>query len=292
MTLATWMPTEPPAILPTRTAGYYTVLGLHKEPFSTSPDPAFFYESREHRAALTRTLIEIRLKRGLSVILGDVGTGKTTLSRKLFQLLREREDTLFHMILDPAHETEERFLAALVRTFKIGLETATPSILDYREAIKTFLFQRGVQEGKTVVLLIDEAQQLNTLSLEILRGLLNYETNEYKLLQLVLVAQLELLPRVREIRNFLDRVSLKYVLNPLDEHETQELIEFRLTQAGHTGSPPLFTDEAIQEIHRAAQGYPRHIARFCHHALRELVAESKPVVDGAIIRTLMAHEIR
>lgn len=281
-----------PAALPTRTLGYYTVLGLHREPFSTSPDPAFFYESREHRAALTRALIEIRLRRGLSLILGDVGTGKTTLSRKLFQLLREREDTLFHMILDPAYETEELFLTALVRTFKIRLETAMPSILDYREAIKAFLFHQGVQEGKTVVLLIDEAQQLNTLSLEILRGLLNYETNEYKLLQLVLVAQLELLPRVREIRNFLDRVSLKYVLNPLDEHETRELIEFRLAQAGSTGSPPLFTDEAIQEIHRAAQGYPRHIARFCHHALRELVAHSKPVVDGAIIRTLIAHEVR
>lgn len=277
--------------LATSTLGYYTVLGLDKEPFSTSPDPAFFYESREHRAALTRVLIELRLRRGLSLVLGDVGTGKTTLSRKIFQLLREREDTLFHIILEPAYDSEELFLAALVRTFKIEL-TPGASILDYREAIKAYLFEQGVEKGKTVVLLIDEAQKLNTLSLEVLRGLLNYETNEFKLLQLVLVAQLELLPRLREIRNFMDRVSLKYVLNPLDEPQTRELIEFRLKQAGYESGARLFTDEAVSEIHRATQGYPRHIARYCHHALRDLVACNKPVVDGAIIRSLIANEVR
>ncbi|MBI2496299.1 MAG: AAA family ATPase [Candidatus Omnitrophica bacterium] len=271
---------------------YYTVLGLEKEPFSTSPDPEFFYESREHRAALMRLLIEIRLKRGLSLILGDVGTGKTTLSRKLFQLLHERPDTIFHMILEPAYETEELFLDSLLRTFAMKLDTPNPSILDYREAIKTYLFQKGVEEDKTVVLLIDEAQKLNTLSLEILRGLLNYETNEYKLLQLVLLSQMELLPRLREIRNFLDRVSLKYVLNPLDEQGTKELIEFRLKQAGGDSGPSFFTEEAIGEIHRYTHGYPRQIARFCHHALRELVAESKPAVDAQIIRSLITREVR
>ena len=291
--MSTALMSEPhAAVLPTRTVGYYAVLGLNKEPFSTSPDPAFFYESPEHRAALTRVLIELRLRRGLSLILGDVGTGKTTLSRKLFQVLRERTDTHFHMIQDPAFDTEALFLTALVRTFKIELDHPAPSILDYREAIKTFLFQQGVEREHTVVLLIDEAQKLNTMSLEILRGLLNYETNEYKLLQLVLVAQLELLPRLREIRNFLDRVSLKYVLNPLDEPKTRELIEFRLKQAGYDSNRPLFTDDAVREIHRVSQGYPRHIAQYCHHALRELVACNKPVVDGSIIQALIANEVR
>src|SRR5512137_2180017 len=101
---------------------YYTLLGLDKEPFSTSPDPDFFYQSQEHQAALTRLMIEIRLRRGLSVILGDVGTGKTTLSRKLFQMLRAREDMLFFMILDPTYDSEEVFLESLVRTFHIQME--------------------------------------------------------------------------------------------------------------------------------------------------------------------------
>lgn len=271
---------------------YYAVLGLQKEPFSTSPDPNFFYESREHHAALMRLMVDIRLKRGLSVILGDVGTGKTTLSRKLFQLLKEREDIIFHMILDPTHDTEEIFLSSLVRTFKIDVNTAEFSILDYKEAIKKYLFQKGVEENKTVVLLIDEAQKLNALSLEILRVLLNYETNEYKLLQLVLLAQLELLPHLREIKNLWDRISLKYILNPLDERETKELIEFRLKAAGYDSDVPFFGEDAIAAIHRYTQGYPRRIAMLCHNALKTLVMENKPVVDANIIQDIIAKDVK
>ena len=271
---------------------YFKVLGLNKEPFSTSPDPDFFYQSQEHQTAITRLLIEIRLRRGLSLILGDVGIGKTTLSRKLFQMLKEREDILFHMILDPTYETEDLFLDSLTRTFQIDLNKPDPSILDYKEAIKKYLFQKGVEENKTIVLLIDEAQKLNPMSLEVLRILLNYETNEYKLLQLVLLSQLELLPRLREIKNFMDRISLKYIINPLDEKETKEMIEFRIRQAGYNGGVPLFIDEAIAEIYRYTQGYPRRIGMLCHNALKMLVMENKPVVDGRIIRDLIAKEIR
>jgi len=195
---------------------YFKVLGFSKEPFSTSPDPEFFYLSREHETALTNILIEIRLKRGLSVILGDVGTGKTTLSRKLIQELKEREDLVFHIILDPSFANEELFLTYLVRNFEIDISTKhQPNILDLREAIERFLFQKGVAENKTVVLIIDEAQKLNDSTLEILRVLLNYETNEFKLLQLVLLGQLELYSHIVNIANFFDRISFKYVLNPL-----------------------------------------------------------------------------
>lgn len=271
---------------------YFQILGLDKEPFSTSPDPNFFYESKEHQAALMRLMVEIRLKRGLSVILGDVGTGKTTLSRKLFQMLKERDDIIFHMIMDPTFDTEEIFLESLIRTFKIEITTANPSILDYKEEIKKYLFQKGVTENKIVVLLIDEAQKLNSLSLEILRVLLNYETNEYKLLQLVLLAQLELLPHIREIKNLWDRISLKYVLNPLDEQETKEMIEFRLRAAGYNSNLPFFTDEAIAEIYRYTQGYPRRISMLCHNTLKLLVMESKSIVDREIIQNLISREVK
>jgi len=269
---------------------YYKLLGLNKEPFLTTPDPEFFYESKEHKAALLRLIIEIRLRRGLSLILGDVGTGKTTLSRKLFQMCKEREDIIFHMILDPTYETEEIFLDSLIRTFGISLSITNPSILDYKEAVKKYLFEKGVEEKKTVVLLIDEAQKLNVLSLEILRVLLNYETNEYKLLQLVLLAQLEILPRIKEMRNFTDRISLKYVLNPLDEEETGEMIKFRLRKAGYNSKVSFFTDEAIKEIYRYTKGYPRKIAMICHEALKYLVMENKSIVDINIIRKLIAND--
>ncbi len=271
---------------------YYTILGLEKEPFSTSPDPEFFYDSQEHKAALSRLMIEIRLRRGLSLILGDVGTGKTTLSRKLFQMLKAREDIIFYMILDPTFEIEHLFLESMIRTFGINLNKDNPSILDYKDALKKYLFQKGVEEGRTIVLLVDEAQKLNNASLEVLRVLLNYETNEYKLLQLVLLSQIEFLAKVREIKNLMDRISLKYILNPFDEKETREMIEFRLHQAGFNGRAKLFSDEAIAEIYRYTQGYPRRIALLCHNALKALVTTNKPMVDFGIISNLIAEDIR
>lgn len=269
---------------------YYSVLGLHKEPFSNSPDPEFFYESNEHKACLMRVLVEIRLRRGLSVILGDVGVGKTTLSRKLFQMLKERPDILFYMALDPTAQSEELFLESLVRTFNIQDEIKPQaSILDYKEAIKKFLFQKGVEENKTIVFVVDEAQKLNPASLEMLRVLLNYETNEYKLLQLVLFSQLELLPRIKEIKNFFDRIVLKYVINPLDEEETKDMINFRLQKAGFDSELKLFTDEAISEIHHFSQGYPRRINLICHNALRNLITSNKTAIDANLIRELIAR---
>jgi general secretion pathway protein A len=238
-------------------------------------------------------MIEIRLKRGLSIILGDVGTGKTTLSRKLFQMLKERDDIEFHMILDPTYYTEELFLDSLVRTFKIEISKSSPAtILDYKEAIKKYLFEKGVEQKKTVVLLIDEAQKLNPLSLEILRVLLNYETNEYKLLQLVLLSQMELLPQIREIKNLWDRISLKYVINPFDEHETREMINFRLKAAGYNSGVPFFTEDAITTIHHHTQGYPRRISMVCHNALKVLVMENKPVVDTNTIQDLISKDVK
>ena len=271
---------------------YYTLLGLTKEPFSSSPDPEFFFDSYEHHAALMRLLVEIRLRRGLSIILGDVGTGKTTLSRKLFQMLKERQDILFFMIMDPTSHNEELFLESLIRTFNIQIPgVEKPSILDYKEAIKKFLYQKGIEENKIVVLVIDEGQKLNPMSIEALRVLLNYETNEYKLLQLVVFSQVELLPLIKEIKNFYDRIVLKYSLNPLDEQETKEMIEFRLKHAGFNSNLKLFTDEAISEIHRYSQGYPRRVNLICHNALRTLLAENKTVIDIGLIRDLVARGV-
>lgn len=269
---------------------YYAIIGLNKEPFSTSPDPNFFYESSEHRAALMRLVIEIRLKRGLSVVLGDVGTGKTTLSRKLFQMLKERDDIVFHMILDPTFDTEEIFLDSLVRTFNIEITVLKPTVLDYKEAIKRYLFAQGAEQNKTIVLLIDEAQKLNSLSLEALRMLLNYETNEFKLLQLVILGQMELLPRLTEVRNLIDRVSLLYTLTPFGIDETKEMIEFRVRQAGYMGREKLFSESAIREIFKYTEGYPRRIGMLCHKALKLLVMKNKPIVDNEIIKELIEHE--
>ncbi len=269
---------------------YFTALKLNKEPFSTSPDPSFFFRSQEHTTALNRTEIAIRLKRGLSLILGDVGTGKTTLSRALLQSFSDEDDYVFHMILDPDFKSEYQFLAHLSHLF--GLTPFFRSTIDYRESIEKYLFQKCAEEHKTVVLLIDEGQKLSMPLLEILRTLLNYETNEQKLLQLVILSQMELLPKIKKIRNFMDRVSLLYIINPLDERETGEMINFRLRQAGYEGEQSIFTNEAIKKIYQYTQGYPRQIALLCHKAMEYLIMESRETVTADVIDALIMEDMK
>jgi general secretion pathway protein A len=272
---------------------YYKVLGFEKEPFSTSPDPEFFYLSKEHETALTNVLIDLRLRRGMSVILGDVGTGKTTLSRKLIQELKSRDDCIFHIILDPSFESEELFFTSLMRNFEISMPAVEPvTILDLRESLERFLFQKGVTENKTVVLIVDEAQKLNEVSLELLRVLLNYETNEFKLLQLILLGQLELYSKIMTIPNFFDRISFKYTLNPLAFDEAKEMIEFRIRQAGYKANMHIFLDDALRELYQHTRGYPRQITMFCHKALKNLVLKNKFVVDAEIVHELIDEEIK
>ncbi|MFH1782901.1 MAG: AAA family ATPase [Candidatus Omnitrophota bacterium] len=270
---------------------YYKILDIDKEPFSTSPDPEFFYLSKEHETALTNILIELRLKRGLSVILGDVGTGKTTLSRKLIQELKERDDFIFQIVLDPSFENENVFLTSLARNFDINISDNS-SILDIREALERFLFQKGVTENKTVTLVVDEAQKLDQNSLETLRVLLNYETNQFKLLQLVLLGQMELHHKIINIANFFDRISFKYTLNPLDLAETKEMIEFRIRQAGYKANMRLFLDDAIREIYQYSKGYPRQVTMLCHRTLKNLVLKNKFVVDAALVKEVIGEDIK
>lgn len=270
---------------------YYKILGFQKEPFSTSPDPDFFYLSKAHDAALTNILIELRLKRGLGVILGDVGTGKTTLSRKLIQELKNREDCLFHIILDPSFDDPVLFLSCISKNFGIPI-TEHMSILSLREALERFLFQKAVVEGKTVILIVDEAQKLSDSSLENLRVLLNYETNEFKLLQLVLLGQLELQAKIKEIANFFDRISYRGRLEALDFNEMKEMIFFRIKQAGYVSDMNLFLEDALHGIHESTGGHPRQVTMLCHRALKSLLLKNKLVVDAPMIEELIQEDIR
>ncbi len=267
---------------------YLATIQLEREPFSTSPDPKFFYRSNAHYAALNQMEIAIRLRKGLSLILGDVGTGKTTLSRALLQSFYQEDDYCFHLILDPYFKSEYQLLAHLTKIF--GISPFFRSTIDHREAIEKYLYQKCVEEKKTVVLIIDEGQKLSQPQLEVLRTLLNYETNEYKMLQLVILAQMELLPRIKRIKNFMDRVSSKYILNNLDEYETGKMIDFRLRQAGYKGEKSLFSKEAVQKIYQYTQGYPRQVSLICHNATEILIAEDYEQITGEIIDKIIEKE--
>jgi type II secretory pathway predicted ATPase ExeA len=276
---------------------YYQNLGLSKEPFSTSPDPHFFFQSREHDRALTHILIELHLRRGLSVVLGDVGTGKTTLSRKLVQCLRERGDFVVHVVMDPMFRSEQLFLSSLVRNFEAAPpevaaagEAGGPSPLELKELLQRFLYEACVVDNKTVVLIIDEAQKLTPKSLEMLRVILNYETNDSKLLQLVLLGQLELYEKMERMPNFMDRISFKYMLHPLSLAETREMIDFRMRRAGYPARQEFFDTEAVELIHASSGGYPRRVTKFCHQALKEAVIRGSDGVSGDMIREVLDEE--
>lgn len=264
---------------------YFKLLGLSKEPFSTNPDPYFLYMSREYDLALTNILIQLRLKRGLSVVLGDVGTGKTSLSRKIVQELHKREDFIFHVVLNPIFEDEKEFLHYLTKNFQ---GTYLPNlnqirVSELRDRFEKFLFQKNIAENKTVILIIDEAQKLSLETLESLRILLNYETNDFKLIQIVLLGQLELFSKISQIPNFYDRIDFKFSLNPLGFKETKDMIEFRIRQADYKKANYLFLDEAINEIYHYSKGYPRIIIRIAHKCLRSLIfSRNKTVVDRHI----------
>jgi general secretion pathway protein A len=265
---------------------YFKVLGLHKEPFSTSPDPDFLFLSPAHDTALKRLEIQIRLKRGFSLVFGDVGTGKTTISRALVRQFAEEKDVLFFLMLDPSARDEAEFVGNVATL--LGLPFAGgPTLGERRRNIERFLFKTAFEQRKTVVLLIDEGQKIAPENLEVLRTLLNFETNEYKLLQLAIFAQLELLPRIASVPNLIDRASLKYVLNTLDEDETAKLIRFRLVKAGYRGEKDIFSSESAAKIFRASGGYPRKIAVLCHEALERAVMRDTPFVTPDIIDDIL-----
>ncbi len=265
---------------------YYELLGLRQEPFSTTPEPEFYYDSKEHKECLVRLEIALRLKRGLNVVLGGIGTGKSTLSRLLlrnfFQTVNHYE---FYLILDPIWDNELEFLRYLVNLFNI--KTGCQSSSECKNVIKHFLFEKGVVEKKTIALVIDEGQKLTTPFIEVLRTLLNYETNEFKLLQLIIFAQPEFLQVIEKHPNFKDRIATGYMLNPLNKEDTFQLIRHRLLVAGAPKEREFFTKQALELIYYFTQGYPRKIMNLCHHAIIEMLREDAEMVNDTIINDLI-----
>ena len=204
---------------------YFKILNLQREPFGNSPAPEFFFLSTGHVDCLQRLELAIRLRRGLNVVMGDVGTGKTTLCRQLIRKFTESEDDCnefqTHLILDPNFSTPREFLSAVAMTFRLPGAETEESEWQQKENIKKYLFQKGVDEKKTVILIIDEGQKIPYFCREILREFLNYETNENKLLQIIIFAQNEFRQILKSHANFADRVNQFYFLKPLNFRETK-----------------------------------------------------------------------
>jgi general secretion pathway protein A len=257
-----------------------------RNPFSMSPDPHLFYFSAQHVACLQALESSIRLRSGLGVVLGDVGTGKTTVGRILMRLFQDKTDYMFRLILDPQFVDELEFLMHLSRLFNI--KTKANSILEYKESLQSFLYFKGVNEKKIPVLVIDEGQKLSEPMMEVIRGLLNYETNDSKLIQVVVFAQLEFADKIRTMPNFMDRIATSYVLHPFNEDELYRMISHRLRRSGHEDLHRVFTESALKQIYAYSNGFPRKAINLCQQAYLAKITEQLTIID----EDLLARNVR
>ena len=260
---------------------YFELLGLTREPFSNSPDPVFFFESQNHAKSLHRLEIAVRLRRGLNVCLGPIGSGKSTLCRTLIQGMANDPAIVPHLILDPTFSTARELLVTLHTRFLRASPPPEATHREMMEALQQPLFQEAQESRIILVLIIDEGQKLVPPCLEVIRELLNYETNETKLLQVIIFAQEEFDVVLTEVPNFQDRINEFCRLTPLNFRDTRALIRHRLSLAGT--SRELFTWPAYWSMYQASRGTPRKIMHLGHKALMTLIVNNKSKVNRNVV---------
>lgn len=277
---------------------YFKIFNFNKEPFSNSPDPDFFFHSRQHVGYLQKLELAIHLRRGLNVIIGDVGTGKTTLCRQLIRKFADADYIQTYLLLDPFFNSSLEFLSTLTKMFGIPEPEAGATEWRFRELIKKYLFRQGVDKRQTVILIIDEGQKIPDFCLEILREFLNYEINEHKLLQIVIFAQKEFDQIIKKYANFADRINIRLFLGPLDFKETRKMIQFRLEHASEDVKPfSMFSGPALWAVYRATGGYPRKIINLCHQIMLALIIQNRsragwPLVHSCVKRISTGRQQR
>jgi general secretion pathway protein A len=257
---------------------YEEFYGFVQPPFTLAPDPRFLYRSESHDEAITGLLQAIRRREGFIVLAGDIGTGKTTVCRALLQQLDTT--TFTSLILNPFLSVEELLREILLDFGVVSREAvrsgrlATATKHDLISALHEFLLSLIAIRGSGV-LIIDEAQHLSPEVLEQIRVISNMETNESKLLQIVLVGQLNLLDALGDapMRQLDQRVSLRALLKPLTRHEVEAYIAHRLSVARGTTTVN-FEPEALDLVHEYSGGVPRVINLLCDRALM-IAADSR-----------------
>lgn len=235
--------------------------GLKTQPFNITTDTELFFESRSHREALASLIYGVEERKGMLLITGEVGTGKTTLCRALMERLPKTVRT--SLILNP-YFSEVQLLQAIVEDF--GLVPEKKTRLDIVKKLDSFLIEASLNQGNAV-LVIDEAQNLKPRQLEQIRLLSNLETKHGKLLQIVLVGQPELKTKLRQfdLRQIYQRIVVKYEIQPLDADDTRAYVDFRLARSG-TQSVTLLP-ECYAIIQEFSKGIPRLINLLCDRAL-------------------------
>jgi general secretion pathway protein A len=253
---------------------YLSYFGLSDNPFSIAPNPEYLFMSPIHKEALAHLTFGLRESGGFVMLTGEVGTGKTTVSRKLMQQLPA--NTQVAMILNPSLSALE-LLATICDELEIGYSDNKPSLKYFTDKILKKLAANH-EQGLSTILIVDEAQHLLPEVLEQLRLLTNLETNREKLLKVVLIGQPELqqLLKRNELRQLAQRITARYHLLPLTASEVKQYVSHRLGVAG--GDNTIFSQATLQAVYQITGGIPRVINLLCDRALTLTYTKQDPVV--------------
>jgi general secretion pathway protein A len=258
---------------------YQEFYGLKEKPFVLTPDPQFLYLGEGHRTALESLIYGIKQREGFMVIVGDIGTGKTTICRTLLEKLDGdvKAAFIFNSFL-----TEEELLESILQEY--GFPSKGRSRKERLDALNKLLIHY-LSQNKNALLIIDEAQHLSTPVLEQIRMLSNLETEKEKMLQIILVGQLELDRKLRspELRQLNQRIAIRHYLLPLTRTEVESYIYQRLNVAGANGNIT-FSKSALTEIYKFSKGIPRLINLLCDRALLGGFAHETHHINKGIVK--------
>jgi len=262
---------------------YMRFFGLKQQPFSLAPDPRYLYMSKRHREALAHLLYGVGGGGGFVLLSGEIGAGKTTVCRCFLEQIPKRCNVAY--IFNPKLTVME-LLKTVCDEFHIptpGADGPAPTVKTYVDALNGFLLETHAV-GQNNVLIIDEAQMLSADVLEQLRLLTNLETNERKLLQIVLIGQPELRTMLErpDLEQLAQRVIARFHLNALSTKETEHYIRHRLSVAGMTRAIP-FDHKALQRIHEITRGVPRRINLLCDRVMLGAYAHGRHSIDIPMI---------
>ncbi|MDH3405108.1 MAG: AAA family ATPase [Acidobacteriota bacterium] len=240
---------------------YYDFYGFLEPPFNITPDPRFLFFSAQHREAFNHLLFGLRERKGFIQITGEIGAGKTTLCRAL---LKQLDDAAYRtaLVLNPKMNNTQ-LLRTILR--ELGLPADGADRVTLLERLNRFLLAE-FEAGRDVVLIVDDAQALTLGALEQIRLLSNLETDQRKLLQIVLIGQPELRAKLARLEQLRQRITVRYHLRPLKLDETAYYIQHRLNVAG-SPRPPLFSRWAVRTVQSYSRGVPRLINAVCDKAL-------------------------
>src|SRR3954447_9853023 len=262
---------------------YLPYFKLKEEPFNTTANPRFFFLSPIHLIALGKTEFTVDAKKGLTIVFGDTGTGKSTLARLLHQKFLDKA-YISVLLTNPNYPTTNSLLRTIIQEFQ--LPKTSKAYKDNLDIFKMFLYTEAVEKKRNIVLIIDEAQTLRLPLLELLRQLINFETNDQKLLQLVLFPQEEFRTKLTHpmARNFRSRVSMASSLDKMGISEIHEMIDFRWRVASGNQTHP-FTPEALQSIYVHSEGIPREACTIADNSLLLAFLQKKQQIDAELVET-------